>query len=92
MIRIETETANDIMAREALLDRAMGTERVLKPSERLRAGRLPADGLALVAHDGDRLVGSVRLWNVGAGGRSRAPPRPARHRPGACRAAALAAG
>ena len=68
MIRIETETANDIMAREALLDRAMGTERVLKPSERLRAGRLPADGLALVAHDGDRLVGSVRLWNVGAGG------------------------
>ena len=68
MIRIETETANDIMAREALLDRAMGTDRVLKPSERLREGRLPAAGLSLVARDGDRLVGSLRLWHVAAGG------------------------
>ncbi len=69
MIRIETETANDVMAREALLDRAMGNARLLKPSERLRAGRLPADGLSLVARYGDRLIGSVRLWNVAAGGR-----------------------
>jgi len=68
MIRIETESRNDVLARETLLDRAMGTARVLKPSEKLRAGRLPADGLALVARDGDRLVGSVRLWNVSAGG------------------------
>ena len=68
MIRIETETANDVLAREALLDRAMGAARVLKPSERLREGRLPAEGLALVARDGDRVVGSVRLWNVSAGG------------------------
>ncbi|MCB1498246.1 MAG: N-acetyltransferase [Bauldia sp.] len=68
MIRIETETANDVLAREALLDRAMGPARRLKPSERLREGRLPAEGLALVARDGDRLVGSVRLWNVSAGG------------------------
>lgn len=69
MIRIESESANDVLAREALLDRAMGKARVLKPSERLREGRLPADGLALVARDGDRLVGSVRLWHVAAGGR-----------------------
>ena len=68
MIRIETETANDIMAREMLLDRAMGTTRALKPSEKLREGRLPAEGLSLVARDGDRLVGSVRLWHVAAGG------------------------
>jgi predicted N-acetyltransferase YhbS len=68
MIHIDSETPNDIAAREALLDRAMGAGRVLKPSERLREGRLPADGLALVARDGDRLVGSVRLWNVSAGG------------------------
>jgi predicted N-acetyltransferase YhbS len=47
----------------------MGADRILKPSEKLRAGRLPADGLALVARDGDRLVGSVRLWHVAAGGR-----------------------
>ncbi len=69
MIRIETESRNDVLAREALLDRAMGTARVLKPSEQLRAGRLPAEGLALVARDGDRIVGSVRLWHVEAGGR-----------------------
>jgi predicted N-acetyltransferase YhbS len=68
MIRIESESPNDILAREKLLDRAMGAGRVLKPSERLREGRLPADGLALVARDGDRLVGSVRLWHVAAGG------------------------
>jgi predicted N-acetyltransferase YhbS len=70
MIRIESESRNDVMAREALLDRAMGVGRVLKPSEQLRAGRLPAEGLALVARDGDRLVGSVRLWHVAAGGRA----------------------
>lgn len=69
MIRIESESPNDILARERLLDRAMGAERVLKPSERLREGRLSAEGLALVARDGDRLVGSVRLWHVAAGGR-----------------------
>jgi len=68
MIHIDIETPNDLAAREALLDRAMGPGRFLKPSERLRAGRLPAGGLSLVARDGDRLVGSVRLWNVSAGG------------------------
>ncbi|MEJ0096894.1 MAG: N-acetyltransferase [Bauldia sp.] len=47
----------------------MGRTRVLKPSEILRRGRLPADGLALVARERGRLVGSVRLWNVEAGGR-----------------------
>jgi predicted N-acetyltransferase YhbS len=69
MIRIDTESRNDVLAREALLDRAMGPGRTLKPSEKLRAGRLPAEGLALVARHGDRLVGSVRLWHVEAGGR-----------------------
>jgi predicted N-acetyltransferase YhbS len=69
MIQIANETAADIVAREALLDRAMGPERVLKPSERLRGGRLPAHGLALVARDDDDVVGTVRLWNVSAGGR-----------------------
>jgi predicted N-acetyltransferase YhbS len=69
MIRIVPETSEDIAARETLLDRAMGPDRFLKPSERLRVGRLPAEGLALVARDGDdgRIVGSVRLWNVSAG-------------------------
>ena len=59
-------------AREALLDLALGPDRRRKISERLREGRLPADGLSLVARDGGRLVGTVRLWSVMAG-----PNRPA---------------
>jgi predicted N-acetyltransferase YhbS len=68
MILIANERPTDIAAREALLDRVM-PERFLKPSQRLRAGRLPAPGLSLVALDGERLVGSVRLWQIAAGGR-----------------------
>jgi predicted N-acetyltransferase YhbS len=67
MILIDHETHDEVAAREALLDRAMGVDRILKPSERLRKGRTPADGLALVARDGARLVATVRLWRVNAG-------------------------
>jgi predicted N-acetyltransferase YhbS len=64
---IDDERATDVFAREKLLDAAMGRARFRKTSERLRTGRLPA--LALVARDADgRLVGTVRLWNVDAGG------------------------
>lgn len=59
-------------AREALLDRAFGEERSAKTCERLREGRKPADGLALVAEIDGRLVGTVRLWHVTLG-----PGRPA---------------
>ncbi|MDC7786290.1 N-acetyltransferase [Rhodoplanes sp. TEM] len=74
MITIRPERPADVPAREALLDRAMGPCRFTKGSERLRAGNLPAAGLALVAvasgPDGrERLVGTVRLWPVSAGGR-----------------------
>jgi predicted N-acetyltransferase YhbS len=72
MVTIRDERAADIVAREALLDRACGADRVLKTSERLREGRLAADGLSLVATDHDRLVGTVRLWTITAG-----PGRPA---------------
>jgi predicted N-acetyltransferase YhbS len=65
MITIRHEQTCDIAAREALLDKAMGKiKRRRKTSERLRAGRLPAEGLAFVATDGERLVGSVRLWDI----------------------------
>ena len=67
MVSIREEKFADSTAREALLDEAYGTERFAKASERLREGRLPADGLSLVAADHGRLVGSVRLWNVAAG-------------------------
>jgi predicted N-acetyltransferase YhbS len=67
MITIRNERTADIAAREALLDKAMGKiKRRRKTSERLRSGRLPADGLAFVATDGERIVGSARLWNIGA--------------------------
>ncbi len=69
MIIFDNETPADALARESLLDRVMGRARVLKPSEQLRRGRLPAHGLSLVARDGGKLVGTVRLWNVAAGGR-----------------------
>lgn len=69
-IVLRDERAADVPGREALLDAALGPARTLKSSERLRSGRLPAEGLALIAEDGDgRLVGTVRLWNVSAGGR-----------------------
>ena len=69
MIVFAPEAPAEAGAREALLDRVMGSARVLKPSERLRTGREPARGLALVARDGDKLAGSVRLWHVNAGGK-----------------------
>ncbi|MCW5697137.1 MAG: N-acetyltransferase [Bauldia sp.] len=68
-ITIDTERPADIGGREALLDRAMGEERFLKPSQRLRDGRDAAQGLSLVARDGGAVVGTVRLWPVEAGGR-----------------------
>ncbi len=66
-VAIDVERDHDLFARENLLDAAMGASRFRKTSERLRAGRIPA--LALVARDDlGRLVGTVRLWHVDAGG------------------------
>jgi len=67
MVTIREEKSADIAAREALLDEAYGAVRFSKTSERLREGRLPADGLSLVAVDHGRIVGTVRLWNISAG-------------------------
>ena len=72
MVSIREERIADAAAREALLDAAYGPSRFGKASERLRQGRLPADGLSLVAVEHGRLVGTVRLWHVSAG-----PGRPA---------------
>ena len=67
MIMIRTEAKRDVAARDALLDEALGAARLIKTSERLRDGRLPADRLAFVACDGRKVVGTLRLWNVSAG-------------------------
>ncbi|HEY3678758.1 MAG TPA: N-acetyltransferase [Bradyrhizobium sp.] len=66
-ISIRGERRSDVAAREKLLDVAMGPGRLAKSSERLREGRMPARGLALTALDGQRLIGTVRLWSVTAG-------------------------
>ena len=65
MVTIRHERPGEAAAREALLDASYGPVRFTKTSERLREGRLPE--LSLVAADGRRIVGSVRLWPVSAG-------------------------
>lgn len=66
---IAAERDEEIHAREALLDRAMGAMRKRKSSEKLRRGRKPSAGLSFVARDDSgSLVGTVRLWDVDAGG------------------------
>jgi predicted N-acetyltransferase YhbS len=66
---IRAERAADVAAREALLDACFGENRHGRTCQRLRDGRAPAAGLALVAVREGKLVGTVRLWNVSAGGR-----------------------
>lgn len=67
MVQIRDERPGDGVARERLLDTCLGENRRLKTSERLREGRLPAEGLALVAERQGCVVGTVRLWHVEAG-------------------------
>ena len=67
-VRIDNEHASDVAAREALLDQAFGAARFRKTCQMLRTGRLPARGLSLVARHEGRIVGTIRLWHVTAGG------------------------
>jgi len=67
MITLRQERSTDVAAREALLDEAFGDTRARKTSQRLRDGRLPAEGLSLIAADGRRVIGTARLWNVACG-------------------------
>jgi hypothetical protein len=65
---IRAERTSDIAAREALLDACFGENRHARTCQRLRDGRAPADGLALSAVVQGKVVGTVRLWHVSAGG------------------------
>jgi len=68
-IVINEEQACDVGPREALLDAAFGRkERFAKTCQRLREGRVPAQGLALAARRDGVLIGTLRLWHVDAGG------------------------
>jgi predicted N-acetyltransferase YhbS len=66
-IFVTDESLHDFEAREHLLDEAFGAARFEKTVERLREGRLPAPGLALVAKEADQLIGTLRLWRIYAG-------------------------
>jgi hypothetical protein len=65
---IRAERASDVVAREALLDASFGENRHLRTCQRLRDGRAPAEGLAFSAVLKGRLIGTLRLWHVSAGG------------------------
>jgi predicted N-acetyltransferase YhbS len=65
---IRGERTSDVAAREALLNACFGANRGLRTCQRLRDGRAPAEGLAFSAVIRGRLVGTVRLWHVSAGG------------------------
>lgn len=65
---LRDERIGDIEAREALLDLTLGEDRLARTSERLREGRVPARALALAAERDGVLVGTLRLWEVSAGG------------------------
>src|SRR6478736_9974251 len=65
---IRAERALDVVAREALLDACFGDNRHQRTCQRLRDGRTPAEGLAFSAMAEGRLVGTLRLWHVSAGG------------------------
>ena len=65
---IRNERASDVAAREALLDACFGANRWQRTCQRLRDGRAPAEGLAFSAVARGRLVGTVRLWHISAGG------------------------
>ena len=65
---IRSERTSDVVAREALLDACFGEGRQMRTCQRLRDGRAPAAGLSLSAVCEGRLVGTLRLWHVSAGG------------------------
>ena len=65
---IRSEKASDVVAREALLDACFGDNRHLRTCQSLRDGRAPAEGLTFSAVHQGRLVGTLRLWHVSAGG------------------------
>jgi predicted N-acetyltransferase YhbS len=67
---IRRERASDVAAREQLLDLCFGENRFARTCQRIRDGRLPAEGLAFTAVRHGRLVGTLRLWHVAAGGRA----------------------
>jgi predicted N-acetyltransferase YhbS len=65
---IRAERGSDAAARDALLDACFGVNRHARTCQRLRDGRSTAESLAFSAVRRGRLIGTVRLWHVRAGG------------------------
>lgn len=63
--RIERERSGDAAAVDALVLAAFGPGRFAKTAERLREASELARGFS--AYEGDRLIGSVRLWSIMVG-------------------------
>jgi predicted N-acetyltransferase YhbS len=72
MVTIELERDGDAAAIERILDGAFGPERRRKTAQRLRDGQAPMQGLALVAREEGRVIGTLRFWSVRIGRRHRA--------------------
>jgi predicted N-acetyltransferase YhbS len=62
VVMAELPEHNDAI--EALVDLDFGPERFRKTAYRLRDGLDPVESLGLVALEGDRLVGTIRFWEV----------------------------
>jgi predicted N-acetyltransferase YhbS len=67
--RLRDERPGDEAARDSLLDASFGLSRFEKTCERLREGRLAADGLSFVATSGAVVTGTLRFWHVETGNR-----------------------
>src|ERR1700745_1967645 len=65
---IRAEKASDVVAREALLDACFGENRHMRTCQRVRDRRAPAEGLGFSVVSEGRVVGTLRLWHVSAGG------------------------
>jgi predicted N-acetyltransferase YhbS len=69
MHHIMPEHDNDLGKVEALLERSFGRGRHRKTVQKMRKSHLPAEGLAFVmVDDEDAVIGTIRLWNIDAGG------------------------
>lgn len=71
MFHIDAPRPEDAAAIAALLDLSFGPGREAKTSYRYRDGVAPLSDLAVVARDGDRLVGTIAYWPllIGEAGR-----------------------
>lgn len=67
-IAYRPEGPHDAPLIDALIDRAFGPGRHAKAADRLRENNTLLPDISFTAWEGERLVGSVRMWPVAIGG------------------------